>query len=101
MLAIALLLAVDGSYYGLLIAWIFGTWGAMVLAWGLLAGWSRSLVACTVASVFALAAMLVALFFVPRDGWEIAIPCAVGSGLALIFGLVQIAHLWRRRATRM
>ena len=32
MLAVALVLFLDGSTYGLLIAWVFGIWGAMLMA---------------------------------------------------------------------
>src|SRR5262245_34938112 len=98
MLAIAVALWVDGSAWGIAIAWLFGTWGGMAVAWGLLAGWYRSLIACLAGSAFALAAMLMSLFCVQQNAWEIAILCAVGSGLALIFGVFQVGHLWRRRA---
>jgi hypothetical protein len=88
--AIAIALCIDGSYWGLVIAWVLGTWGAMLVAWGLVAGWYRSLAACIVSALFALAAIVVALAFVPRDAWGIAIPCAIGSGLALFFSVYQV-----------
>jgi len=96
-IAIALFLWADGSAWGLVIAWVLGTWGAALVAWGLLAGWYRSLAACVVGSAFALAAVLVALLCVPDRSWDMAIPCAIASGLALIFGVTQICYLSRRR----
>ena len=89
-IAIAIVLAADGSYYGLLIAWLFGTWGAMLLAWGLVAGWYRRLAACVVSSLFALSAIVVALAFVPDGAWGVAIPCAIGNALALFFSVYQV-----------
>ena len=68
------------------------------MAWGLIAGWTRSLAACVVGSAFALAAVLVALLCVQRDAWEIAIPCAIASGLALLFGVYQVRVLLQPRA---
>jgi hypothetical protein len=97
LLAVALALLIDGSYYGMVIAWVLGTWGAMLVAWGLLAGWHRSLVACIVASAFALASVLVALLYNPDKTWELAILCALGSGLAFMLGVFQIRHLVRQR----
>jgi hypothetical protein len=97
LLAIALLFCLEGSGWGLFIAWVFGTWGAMLMAWGLLAGWHRSIAACVAGSAFALAAVVVALSCVQRDAWELAILCAVGSGLALIFGVYQSTCLFQRR----
>jgi hypothetical protein len=97
LIAVALFLWADGSAWGLSIAWLVGTWGATLVAWGLLAGWYRSLAACLVGSVFALAAMLVALLCVPDPRWEPGILCAIASGLALIFGVPQIWYLSRRR----
>jgi hypothetical protein len=98
LLAIALFLWAEGSAWGLVIAWLLGTWGATLVAWGLLAGWYRSRAACVVGSAFALGAVLVALLCVPHNGWELAIMCAGASGLALIFGVIQVWHLSRRRA---
>jgi hypothetical protein len=95
--AIAIALCIDGSYWGLVIAWVLGTWGAMLVAWGLIAGWYRSLAACVVSSLFALSAIVVALLFVPRDAWGIAIPCAIGSALSLPFSVYQVYYLLRRR----
>jgi hypothetical protein len=99
LLAVALAFLLDGSGWGLVIAWVLGTWGATLLAWGLIAGWSHSVAACAVGSAVALAALLVALLCVPRDAWEIAIPCAIAAGLALLFGVYQIRALitsdWR------
>jgi hypothetical protein len=69
----------------------------MLVAWGLIAGWYRSLAACGVSSLFALSAIVVALLFVPRDAWEIAIPCAIGSALSLPFSVYQGYGLLRRR----
>jgi hypothetical protein len=89
-LAIAIVFAVDGSTYGLLIAWLFGTWGAMLVAWGLVAGWYRSLAACVASSLFALSAIVVALAFVPDGAWGVAISCAIGNGLALFFSVYQV-----------
>jgi len=97
LLAIALLLWREGSGWGLFIAWVFGMWGAMLVAWGLIAGWHRSLAACIAGSAFALAAMLLALLCVQHDAWDLAVPCAVGSALALIFGVYQVAYLSHRR----
>ena len=89
-LAIAIALSIDGSYWGLVIAWFFGTWGAMLLAWGLVAGWYRSVVACVISALFALSAIVVALAFVPPGAWAIAIMCAIGNGLALFFSVYQV-----------
>jgi hypothetical protein len=100
MLAVAVVLFRDGSTYGLLIAWVFGIWGAMLVAWGLLAGWNRSIVACVAASAFALASVLVALLCVQFEMWEMAILCAVGSGLALWFGVYQVRFLVRQRGIK-
>ena len=97
LMAIAFLLWREGSGWSLFIAWVFGTWGAMLVAWGLLTGWYRSPIACVAGSAFALAALLVALLCVQHDAWDLAIPCAVGSALALISGIYQIAYLSRRR----
>ena len=97
LIAIALLLWRDGSSWGLVFAWHLGTWGATLVAWGVLSGWYRSRAACVVGSAFALGAILVALLFVPQDGWETAILCAIASGLALTFGAMQFLHLSRRR----
>lgn len=97
LVGIAIALCIDGSYWGLVIAWVFGTWGAMLVAWGLIAGWYRSLAACAVSSLFALAAIVVALLFGPDDTWEVAIPCAIGSALSLTFSAYQIYYLVRRR----
>ena len=96
MLAIALVFWREGSGWGLFIAWIFGTWGATLLAWGLIAGWYRSLAACLAGSVLAAAATLVALLLVQRGAWEMALLCAIASGLALVFGAYQVRHLLRR-----
>jgi len=100
LVAIALFFWREGSGWGLFIAWVFGTWGAMLVAWGLLAGWYRSLAACVAGSAFALAAVLVALLYVQHDAWDLAIPCVIGSALALTFGVSQIAYLSRRRGSR-
>jgi len=97
LLGLALFCLREGSGYGLLFAWILGTWGAMLVAWGLLAGWFRSVLACVVASAFALASVLVALLCVQFEAWDIAILCAVGSGLALIFGVYRVFDLLRLR----
>jgi|SRR6185437_13289346 hypothetical protein len=93
LLAISLFCWHEGSGWGLFIAWVSGTWGATLAAWALIAGWHKSLAACIAGSAFALGAALTALFFVQRDAWEIAVVCAVGSGLALAFGLYQVHHL--------
>ena len=98
LLTIALICWREGSGYGLLFAWLAGTWGAMLVAWGLLLGWYRSLVACVAGSAFALASVLVALLCVQFEAWEIAIWCAAGSGLALLFGVYQVWYLLRQRA---
>ena len=98
LVTIALFLWADGSAWGLVFAWLLGTWGATLVAWGLLSGWYRSRAACVVGSAFALGAMLVALLCVPHNGWETAILCAIASGLALIFGVIQIWYLSRPRA---
>lgn len=98
LIAIALLLWRDGSSWGLVFAWHLGTWGATLVAWGVLSGWYRSRVACVVGSAFALGAMLVALLCVPDNGWETAILCTVASGLALTFGAMQLWNLSRPRA---
>jgi hypothetical protein len=97
LLAIALALVLDGSYWGFVIAWVLGIWGATLVAWGLIAGWYRSVAACIAGSALALGAVLVALLCVPRDAWEIAIPCAISSGLALLFGLYQVRSLLQQR----
>jgi hypothetical protein len=96
-LALALYCLREGSGYGLLFAWVLGIWGAMLVSWGLLAGWYRSVIACVVGSVFALASLLVALLCFQFEWWEMAIVCAVGSGLALIFGVYRVRYLLRRR----
>ena len=98
LLAIALAFFLEGSGWGIVIAWVLGTWGATLVAWGLIAGWTRSLAACVVGSAFALAAALVALLGVQRDAWGIAIPCAIASGLALCFGVYQVRALLQQRA---
>jgi len=98
LLAIALVFLLDGSGWGIAIAWLLGIWGATLVAWGLIAGWTRSLAACVVGSAFALAAALVALLCVQRDAWEIAITCAIASGLALCFGVYQVRALLHERA---
>ena len=98
LLAIALAFFLEGSGWGIAIAWLFGTWGATLVAWGLIAGWTRSLSACIAGSAFALAAVLVALLCVQREAWEIAIPCAIASGLALLFGVYQVRALLQQRA---
>jgi EamA domain-containing membrane protein RarD len=46
--------------------------------------------------VFALAAVLIALLCVQFDAWDIAIMCAIASGLALIFAVYQACYLLRR-----
>ena len=97
LLAIALFCWHEGSGWGLFIAWVLGMWGATLVAWGLITGWYRSVAACVAGSVFALAAVFVALFCVQRGAWEMGIPCAVGSGLALILGVYQVWRLLRRR----
>ena len=97
LLAIALALLLDGSGWGFVIAWVLGIWGATFVSWGLIAGWYRNLAACIVGSLFALAAALVALLCVQRDAWEIAIPCAVASGLALLFGVYQVHALLQQQ----
>lgn len=97
LIAVALYCWREGSGYGLLFAWVFGTWGATLVAWGLLAGWYRSVAGCVAGSAFALAALLVALLCVQFDAWDLAIPCAIASGLALIFGGFQLGHLLRQR----
>ena len=97
LLAIAIFFWREGSGWGLFIAWVFGTWGAMLVAWGLLTGWYRSLAACIAGSAFALAAVLVALLCVQHDAWGVALPCAAGSALAFIFGVYQVAYLSHRR----
>ena len=98
LLAIALAFLLDGSGWGIVIAWALGIWGATLVAWGLIAGWTRSLAACVVGSALALATVLVALLCVQRDAWGIAIPCAIASGLALLFGVYQIRALLQQRA---
>lgn len=95
LLAIALVFWHEGSGWGLFIAWVCGTWGATVVAWGLIAGWHKSLAACLAGSAFALAAVLTALLLVQRGAWDMAVVCAVGSGLALAVGLYQVRHLLR------
>ena len=97
LLAIALFCWHEGSGWGLFIAWVLGMWGAMLVAWGLIAGWYRSVAACVAGSAFALAAVFVALFCVQRGEWEMGILCAIGSGLALIFGVYQVCYLLRQR----
>ena len=97
--ALAILLWIDGSDWGLVYAWLLGSWGAMLMAWGLLAGWYRSLAACVASSLFAVAAILVALRCIPNfppDAWQTGILCAIGSGLALFFGAYQIWYRLRR-----
>ena len=98
LIALALLLLHDGSEWGLVIAWVLGTWGGTLVAWGLLTGWHHRVVACVASAAFALAAVLVALLFVPDGGLDRAIMCAVASGLALILSVAQICHLRRRRS---
>ena len=98
LLAIALAFFLEGSGWGIVIAWVLGTWGATLVAWGLIAGRTRSLAACVVGSAFALAAALVALLCVQRDAWGIAIPCAIACGLALCFGVYQVCALLQQRA---
>jgi len=98
LLAIAVALLLDGSGLGIVIAWVLGIWGATLVAWGLIAGWYRSVAACVVGSALALAAVLVALLCVQRDAWGIAIPCAIASGLALLFGVYQVRFLLQQRA---
>lgn len=98
LVGIALFCWREGSGYGLLIAWVFGAWGLMLLAWGLLAGWHRNLLACLAGSACALSSVLVALLCVQFEWWEMAILCAVGSGLALTFGVFQVVYLLRPRA---
>jgi hypothetical protein len=93
LLAAALFFWHEGSGWGQFAAWLFGSWGAMLVAWGLIAGWYRSVAACIAGSAFALGAMLLALLGVQRGAWEIGFLCAVGSGLALVFGLYQVRHL--------
>ena len=95
LLAIALFFWHEGSGWGLFIAWVSGTWGAMLAAWALIAGWRKSLAACLVGSALALGAVLTALLFVQRGAWDLAVVCAVGSGLALASGLHQVRHLAR------
>jgi hypothetical protein len=95
-IAIALFFWHEGSGYGLLFAWFFGMWGATLVAWGLIAGWYRSAAACIASSVFALAAMVIALACVQFDAWDIAIMCAIASALALIFAVAQACYLLRR-----
>ena len=73
----------------------------MLVAWGLLAGWHRSLVACVAASAFALGSVLVALLCVQFEWWEMAILGAVGSGLAFVLGVYQVRHLVRQRSNRL
>jgi len=97
LLAIALALLADGSEWGVVIAWVLGIWGAAMVAWGLIAGWYRSVAACIVGSAFALASVLVALLCVQREAWEIAIPCAIASGLALLAGVYQVRALLQQR----
>jgi hypothetical protein len=97
LLAIALALLLEGSAWGIVIAWFLGTWGATLVAWGLIAGWYRSVAACLVGSVFGLAAVVVALACVPLGGWEFAIPCAIAAGLALLFGVYQGYSLLQQR----
>jgi len=89
-LAIAIALCIDGSYWGQVIAWFVGTWAAMLVAWGLVAGWYRSVAACVVSALLALSAIVVALLFVPPGAWEVAILCAIGNGLALFFSVYQV-----------
>ena len=98
LLAIALAFLIDGSGWGIVIAWVLGIWGSTLVAWGLIAGWTRSLAACIAGSAFALAAVLVALLCVQRDAWGIAIPCAIASGLALLFGVYQVRALLQQPA---
>lgn len=98
LLALALACVLEGSEWGIVIAWVLGTWGATLVAWGLIAGWTRSLAACVAGAAFALAAMLVALLCVQLDAWGIAIPCAIASGLALLFGVYQVRALLQARA---
>jgi hypothetical protein len=97
LLAVALFFLREGSGWGLFIAWLAGTWGAMLVAWGLIAGWYRSVAACMVGSAFALASVLVALLCVQRGAWDIAMMCAAASGLALVFGVYQLRSLLRGR----
>ena len=96
MLALAVFFWREGSGWGLFIAWIFGMWGAMLVAWGLIAGWYRSIAACVAGSGFAFAALLIALLGVQHGAWEMAILCVVGSGLALLCGVYQVRYLARR-----
>lgn len=98
LLAIALAFLLDGSGWGVVIAWVLGIWGATLVAWGLIAGWPHSVAACAGGSAFALAAVLVALLCVQRDEWGIAIPCALAGALALLFGVYQVRTLLRQRA---
>ena len=98
LLAIALAFFLEGSGWGIAIAWFLGTWGATLVAWGLITGWSRSLAACIAGSALALAAALVALLCVQREAWEFAIPCAIASGLALLCGVFQVRSLLKQRA---
>jgi hypothetical protein len=95
LLAISLILWYEGSTWGLVIAWLFGTWGAMLVGWALIAGWHKSLAACVAGSAFALGAALTAILFAPYGTWELAVVCAIGSGLALALGISQIRRLVR------
>lgn len=97
LLAVALFFWREGSGWGLFIAWVCGTWGGMFMAWGLIVGWYRSVAACVAGSAFASAAMLVSLLCVQHDARDLAIPCAIGSGLALTLGVYQVCYLLRRR----
>ena len=97
LLALALALLLDGSAWGIVIAWVLGSWGATLVGWGLIAGWYRSVAACLIGSAFALAAVVVALACVPRGGWEFAIPCAIAAGLALPYGVYQVYSLLQQR----
>ncbi|HXU01416.1 MAG TPA: hypothetical protein VN903_10505 [Polyangia bacterium] len=97
LVALAVALLIDGSAWGLVIAWVLGTWGGTLVAWGLIAGWSRSVGACVVGSAFALAAVVVALACVPPGAWELAVLCAIAAALALFFGVYQVYFVLQER----
>ena len=98
MLVIAYVLWRDDSSWGVIIAWFLASWGSMLIAWGLIAGWYSNAVACLAGAVFAAAAATVALRWIQVILWEAAILCAIGSLLAFAIGVARARHLLAKRS---
>jgi len=83
----------DGSSIGVVLAWIAGMWGFLLLGWGALCGWWKTLPGCLLGSVSAIASVGLALAWSWQEGeWisPLTLPCQLGGGVCLALGFLSL-----------